>query len=244
MLYNYSSVMQSEIWYGSFSRIVFFFSQEDFGYLESFVVPYEFENVFFQVVWFEVVSFRHNRGAVPRIFQHYSYLNKTYIMTTPADMPTCVGKFHKVLPLDEKLQAIPSKGRGGHGKSWHRGRGRNENIIVIYEILKNKNIKIYNLHPHMSCIVLERVKSSFSTCFPFFRACFPVKPNTAVWFPLRNQVEANVRKGRLNDGTRFSTPFSYQVLGSMNSKDGNAKSLKHQKASLFRGHRPRKSAQS
>lgn len=141
---------------------------------------------FFQVVWFEVVSFRHNRGAVPRIFQHYSYLNKTYIMTTPADMPTCVGKFHKVLPLDEKLQAIPSKRRGGHGKSWHRGRGRNENIIVIYEILKNKNIKIYNLHPHMSCIVLERVKSSFSTCFPFFRACFPVKPNTAVWFPLRN----------------------------------------------------------
>lgn len=37
-------------------------------------------------------------------------------MTTPADMPTCVGKFHKVLPLDEKLQAIPSKRRAGMGR--------------------------------------------------------------------------------------------------------------------------------
>lgn len=46
MLYSYSSMIESEIWCNSSSSSAIFFSHDDFGYLESFVVPYEFEKVF------------------------------------------------------------------------------------------------------------------------------------------------------------------------------------------------------
>lgn len=123
-----------------------------------------------------------------------------------------------------------------HEKSWHGG---DKNNIAIYEILKNKNRKIYTLPNHVSCIVLERVQSFFSTCFPafpFFQACFPVKPTETLYFLLRNCMRSNVRNGLLNDSDHFYASVSTYDLGSMNPKTWDAKSLKHQKASLFRGH--------
>lgn len=133
---------------------------------------------------------------------------------------------------------------GKHEKSWH---GLDKNNIVIYEVLKNKNRKIYTLPNHVSCIVLEREQSFFSLCFPafpFLQAFIPVKSTKTLYFLLRICMGSNIRDGLLNESDHFYTPVSTYDFGSMNPKTGDAQSLKHQKASLFRGHWPRESAQS
>lgn len=53
----------------------------------------------------KIVSSKCDREAVLITYQQYGFINKTCVMTAPADMPLYLRKLHKASSLDQELQA-------------------------------------------------------------------------------------------------------------------------------------------